>query len=252
MNILPSLDEFKLADGFKPHIGFRVVVSGGNKFYQNTLYARDPQSDATSSTLQDHLCWKRTPSPFVSLWRSWSRAVEWAESRKRLGAEDIDIVAVWIYDRVVYDAHKAAMVLPLLRNKLHCCKNEVVTIGFGSHDNHNILARFSWVTERKWETVIFFLERMPTSADLPVGLLDFEFGTERDDFEREQTRRWKEDPFAALRAEVYSRTGRDDKPKVYKLARLLYEKIPPWLSLVEKKQDIAAEMVMARLAGLHN
>lgn len=125
----------------------------------------------------------------MSLWRSWSRAVEWAKSRKRFGAVDIDIVAVWIYDRVVYDAHKAAKMLSLPGQKLDYYKNEVVIIGFGGDDDYSILAGFSWFTERSWERVTFLLDRMPSSTDLPVGVLEFEVDTDRDEFDREEARR---------------------------------------------------------------
>lgn len=94
MATLPPLDTFKLEDAEKPRIGFRVIASGGEEWLRNSLGSRDPQADATSQTLLAHLAWK--PAPFVSLWKSWSRAVSWAKSRQRLGGEDIDIVAVWM------------------------------------------------------------------------------------------------------------------------------------------------------------
>lgn len=252
MNTPPPLDEFRLEDARKPYIGFRVVVSGGQGYCRNTLEPRYPLADATSLTLQNHLAWKKTPSPFVSLWTSWARAVQWAEGRRRFGAINIDIVAVWIYDRVVYDAYKAAKVLPLPGKKLDYYKNEVIIIGIGGEDDYSILARFYWVTQRKWETVAFFLDPIPSLTNLPVGSLGFAFGTEEDEFERKESYRWQRDPYMYLMHEVYSRTGSYDKIKVYYLALLLCGKQPPEPVVLPlaRRRATASEELNARFAEL--
>lgn len=224
MNMLPELDTFKLADAHKPPIGFRVVVSGGEERLRNSLEARDPQAklELTSLLLRDHLTWKRAPSPFVSLWKSWPRAVRWAESCARRGARDVHIMAVWIDDQVVYDAHKAAKMLPFPRNKPSSFyKDEVVILGLGGKDDYSILAGFYWVTERWWRMVTFVPNKRTSSTFLPIGPLSFEASSVDDEIERRQATAWEEGAFVALRDEIYSRTGLYDNEKAKLLAQIL-------------------------------
>lgn len=251
---LPPLDTFQLTDADKPRIGFRVVVSGGKEFFRNTLGSPNPQADATSQSLLAHLAWK--PSPFVSLWKSWTRAVNWAKDRQRLGAEEVDIVAVWIHDLVVYDAHKAAMTLLLPSEKQHdWYKGEVTIRGFGGEDDSNILACFYRVTERQWEKATFVLDGKPLTATLPIGLLEVEVNSEEEEDEREDARRWQKGGFAALREEVYFWTRSRDNSKVHDLVKLLCEEpfatAPPILRPPTSQDAASPELLaIAKLANL--
>lgn len=252
MVTLPPLNTFKLEDAEKPRIGFRVIASGGEEWLRNSLGSRDPQADATSQTLLAHLAWK--PAPFVSLWKSWPRAVSWAKSRQRLGAENIDIVAVWIYDLVVYDAYKAAATLPLPPNKrLSFYNDEVVTRGLGGEDENKILACFFRVTERLWETVSFVLDGRPFSTSLPIGLLEVEVSSDEEEAEREDARRWQKGGFAALREEVFFRTKSRDNSKVRDLVELLCEEpsaTAPAIPPRPTSQDVASPELSSKLAKL--
>lgn len=258
MNMLPDLDTFKLADAHKPRIGFRVVASGGEARLRNTLKPRHPKAEATSQTLLNHLCWGKGPSPFVSLWRSWSKAVRWAKSRERLGLRHIDIVAVWIDDQVVYDAHKAAITLPLPQKKRpEYFENEVIILRLGGENDYNILAWFYRVTERQWETVTFKLLLNGTpwhlSSTLPIGLLEFEVGSDEYEIERRETERWQQVGFSTLRGEIYYRTGCYDNSKVFNLAWILCGKPDPPAPLMLPRptsQPITSDELNARLANM--
>lgn len=247
MNSLPPLDEFRSVGVEKPCVGFRVVASGGNERFRNPLGPRNPQTDATSLVPRDHLTWRMAPSPFVSLWMSWHRAVQWAEKRAERGATDIHIVAVWIHDQVVYDAHKAAMTFQL---PLQFHKNEVIIVGHGVEHDYSVLAGFHWVTERQWETVTFVLDGMPLSIRLPIGSLEFEADSKLDEIEFEKSVRWQKGGFAALRFEVYSSTESHDDSKVDVLARLLCKKPFCAEEVVATSRDIASVELMDQLAKL--
>lgn len=244
---LPPLNIFELADADKPRIGFRVVASGGVDWVRNTLESPNPQADATSQTLLAHLAWES--SPFVSLWKSWTRAVNWAKDRQRLGAKKVDIVAVWIHDHVVYDAHKAAITLPLPKEKRHdWYKDEVTILGLGGEDDSNILACFYRVTERQWETVTFDLDGRLLTASLPIGLLEVKVSSDEEEDEREDARRWQKGGLAALREEVFSSTRSYDNSIVYVLAELLCEKLPgraPVVTSRPGRRNIASKDLLA-------
>lgn len=252
MATLPPLDDFEMADADRPRIGFRVVASGGEEWLRNSLGSRDPQADKTSQTLLAHLAWK--PSPFISMWKSWPRAVNWAKSRQRLGAEDINIVAVWIYDLVVYDAYKAAATLPLPPNKrLNYYKDEVVIRGLRGDDENKILACFFRVTERLWETATFVLEGRPFSTSLPIGLLQVEVSSDEEEAEREDARWWQKGGFEALREEVFFRTKSRDSSKVHDLVKLLCEEPSATATVIPRRptsQDVASPELLANLAKL--
>lgn len=249
MATLPPLDNFEIADADRPRIGFRVIASAGEEWLRNTLESRDPRADATSQTLLDHLTWEREPSPFVSLWKSWARAINWAKDRQRLGAKKVDIVAVWIHDHVVYDAHKAAITLPLPKEKRHdWYKDEVTILGLGGEDDSNILACFYRVTERQWETVTFDLDGRLLTASLPIGLLEVKVSSDEEEDEREDARRWQKGGLAALREEVFSSTRSHDNSIVHVLAELLCEKPPgraPVVSSRPGRRDIASKDLLA-------
>lgn len=257
MDTLPPLDTFKMADADKPRIGFRVVASGGDDGLQNTLGSRDPQADATSQTLLDHLTWEKVPSPFASLWKSWLRAVKWAKGCANRGAQDVNIVAVWIHDQAVYDGHKAATTFQLSSIKpLNYYKDEVIILGLGDEDNCNILTEFYWVTERKWETVTFVLDGTPFSASLPIGSLEpkVKVSSDEEEAERKELKRWQKGGLAALRHEVF-RTGSHDNFKVDVLAKLLCEKPFPTARVMFSRpgrHDIASKSLLALRSGKRN
>lgn len=240
---MASLHAFEMADADKPRIGFRVFASGG--WPQNPQGSRDPQADATSQTLLDHLTWREVPSPFVSLWTSWSRAVNWAKDRQRLGAEEVEIVAVWIHDHVVYDAYKAATTLPISSENRHFHKGEVIILGFGDENDRNILTGFYWVTERKWETVTFVLDGRSLSTSLPIGLLEPQVNSDEEENESEKATRWQEDGLTALSEEVYSRTRSHDDSKVHALAQMLGDGPLPVTSSRPGRRDIASPRLLA-------
>lgn len=131
-------------------------------------------------------------------------------------------MAVWIRDRVVYDAYKAATRLRLPQDKLPIYfRHECIVIGI-SDDDYSTLAWFHRVTERKSERV-FFDRMFSRSTLLPVGPLQVLPET-RDDIDEikyadRESQRWKNDGSAALSDEVYCRTG--DYRKVSALAGLL-------------------------------
>lgn len=256
----PNLDTFKLAGEDKPCIGFRVIVSSGDERYRNNPRSRHPQTYAGTLALQNHLEWmNEEPSPFVSLWTSWLRAANWAKSRARSGAEDIDIVAVWIHGQDVYDAYEAASMLRLPPEKLReYYYGEVVIVDRGWNDDFRVLARWKWVTERRWETVTFdlFNYTASPSTSLPIGKLEFEPRNDDEILENREARRWENRGFTMLAHEVCIRAGPENDSKAVMLAFLLCEdhltRGPPcpsiWLAkLVAGDADTLRELRSLRL-----
>lgn len=256
MTTLPSLDTFKLADADKPRVGLRVFVSGGDERYRNILRSRDPQADATTLTLQHHLTWRKESSPFVSLWTSWRRAVYWARSRAKSGGLDIDIAAVWIHDQDIYDAHDAATTLPMPYKKLpDYHRDEVIIVDRGGEVDFRIIARFPWVTERRWKMVTFDDLTEPSTTSLPIGPLYFE---PRNDEERSQDMmniRWRDRELAALEDEVISNVGlKSDYAHIaVHLVRVLCKEpcsTDPVPVLLPTRQDAGSDKLVARFAEL--
>lgn len=223
MATMPDLDAFKMADEVKPHIGFRVIVSGGDEWRRNTLRSRHPQADATSLTLQHHLAWtKRTHSPFVSLFAFWPRAVKWAKDRARRGGLDIDIAAVWINDQDVYDAYEAATtLLPPPERLLDYYVSEVIIVDRGRPADFQLLAKWKWVTERQWERVTFDWPTGYFSTSLPIGPLTFEPHNDEEIVENRKAILWENQGLEALADEVCDRAGPGNSSKIVILARLL-------------------------------
>lgn len=169
---------------------------------------------------------KEKPSPFVSLWNSFLRAVNWAKSRARNGAEDIDIVAVWIHEQNVYDAYKASNRLRLPPEKLReYYEGEVVIVDRGRDADFRALAKWKWVTERRWETVTFHLPNYSESvaATLPIGPLEFEPRNEAEILENGKGRRWENRGFTRLADQVRNRAGLGKDYMAVMLALLLCE-----------------------------
>lgn len=255
---LPTLDTFKLADSEKPSIGFRVVVSGGDGWLQNSLRSLYPQAEATPATLEDHLRWGKTPSPFVSLWTSWYRAVNWAKSRAKKGGLDIDIEAVWIKEQDVYDAYKAAMTtLPLgPATPLQYYVGEVVVVDRGGDADLSLLDQFHWVTERQWERVEFDFVGKKMSTSLPIGSLAFETTDAQQSIGDKEARRWEGRDFAALLMGESPRTTGSGLLKVseaWELAHLLCREPCPAVpipTLRPTRNDIASDELTARLEAL--
>ncbi|SCO44880.1 uncharacterized protein FFMR_07666 [Fusarium fujikuroi] len=59
----------------------------------------------------NHLSRKQVPSPFTSLFRSWESAIQQRDYLIKKGAYDVLIIAIWLKDRVVYDAENITVSL---------------------------------------------------------------------------------------------------------------------------------------------
>ncbi|KAI7771527.1 hypothetical protein LZL87_011730 [Fusarium oxysporum] len=56
----------------------------------------------------DHLSRKQAPSPFTSLFRSWESALRRRDQMIKKGASEVLVIAIWLRNRVVYDAENIA------------------------------------------------------------------------------------------------------------------------------------------------
>lgn len=95
-------------------IGFRVDYNGcgTGSMMTNGLYPRilDPEPRTPSlEVAYQHLLWKsRLSGPFVSIWRSWARALRWARYLQKKNCRGIIIYAIDldVVQNPIYDAHK--------------------------------------------------------------------------------------------------------------------------------------------------
>ena len=99
----------------------------------------------------DHLSWARVPSPFVSFFRTWERAMNWRENliTNRVG-RGIRIIAVWLKGLTrVYDAYEIALCLGYpsaevgVRPRLENHKDELLVEGGIHGDDYRVLAIFN-------------------------------------------------------------------------------------------------------------
>lgn len=151
-------------------IGFRVDYDGcgtGSKM-TNGLYPRLLDHELRTPTLEvayQQLLWKsRLSGPFVSIWRSWTRALRWARYLKKrnchgimIHAIDLDVVGNPIYDasKVVKELQNRNRALELAPKNHHeelilyngtddsTCAN-MASIPAGS-DNVKVAAHFTYV-----------------------------------------------------------------------------------------------------------
>ncbi|KAF2208215.1 hypothetical protein CERZMDRAFT_87938 [Cercospora zeae-maydis SCOH1-5] len=98
-------------------IGFRVDHSacGTGTKYTNGLYPRlyDDNASCSPPTLSlahHHLLWKsRLAGPFVSVWRSWTRALRWARYLRKKGCTEIMVHVIDLDaippEHTIYDAN---------------------------------------------------------------------------------------------------------------------------------------------------
>ena len=149
-------------------IGFRVDYDGcgtGSKL-TNGLYPRLLDHELRTPTLEvayQQLLWKsRLSGPFVSIWRSWARALRWARYLKKrnchgimIHAIDLDVVGNPIYDasKVVKELQNRNRALELAPKNHHeelilyngtddsTCAN-IASIPAGS-DNVKVAAHFA-------------------------------------------------------------------------------------------------------------
>ncbi|KAF4961663.1 hypothetical protein FGADI_26 [Fusarium gaditjirri] len=56
----------------------------------------------------NHLSWKQVSSPFASLFRSWESDLRLRDQMIKKGAFEVLIIAIWLRNRVVYDAENIA------------------------------------------------------------------------------------------------------------------------------------------------
>lgn len=104
-------------------IGFRVECHAPNPRYaskQQIQLGTDGRSSLTTEcnipdnkrdfieAAANHLSRKQVPSPFTSLFRSWESAIIQRDYLIKKGAYDVLIIAIWLEDRVVYDAENIA------------------------------------------------------------------------------------------------------------------------------------------------
>ncbi|KAF5588896.1 hypothetical protein FPANT_6456 [Fusarium pseudoanthophilum] len=98
-----------------------------------------------------HLSRKQVPSPFTSLFRSWESAVQQRHRLMNGGALKVLIIAIWLEDRVVYDAENIAKSLGYVEcpaapdeetRPLHLHTDEIFITGGISPSENRILATF--------------------------------------------------------------------------------------------------------------
>ncbi|KAH6976787.1 hypothetical protein EDB80DRAFT_626490 [Ilyonectria destructans] len=139
-----------------PTIGFRVECHNPNlecynaRLLNGSILPRGVPADQTWDNVDAHLSWAHQPTPFVSFFTSWERAIRrrgWL-IRSR-GATDVVIIAVWLKDKPqVHDALKLATTLgysdqPLHpRRRLSHHRDEVLVYGGIAAEEHRILAYF--------------------------------------------------------------------------------------------------------------
>lgn len=108
-------------------LAFRVLASGGNVANHADVLARNPAKLPTYQSIRNHLRWKRRPSPWVSLYTSWSAAMRRAKWYHQRGAVTVDIAIVNLdrHQARCFDAAEAArMLVPEINPKFFC--NEVL------------------------------------------------------------------------------------------------------------------------------
>ncbi|KAJ5271832.1 hypothetical protein N7524_005101 [Penicillium chrysogenum] len=70
----------------------------------------DSSNSPDSSAFDSHLSWKKVPTPFVSFFGTWTRAMRWREWLERNHHTDIKVVALWARDMGhVYNAMTVAL-----------------------------------------------------------------------------------------------------------------------------------------------
>ena len=72
-------------------IGFRVVANGYNHY---DIVARNPTAPTTFTTVDNHLTWQHSTTPWVSVFSTWSAAMRRAKWYTNKGARDVVIVVV--------------------------------------------------------------------------------------------------------------------------------------------------------------
>lgn len=139
-------------------IAFRVEFQDGGAHYNNQTLAlngierRGPFvfSGCWLDVVDDHLSWTLTNTPFMSLFRSWERALTWrAWGIKRYRPENVVVIAVCLRGMEnVYCAHTAAKFLGYEegsedpRRKLENHEDEVLIQGIMPESELRILAMF--------------------------------------------------------------------------------------------------------------
>jgi hypothetical protein len=89
--------------------------------------AEDAGGPATYGIALRHLRWHRVPTPFVSAFASYERALGWAGFLQRQGHREVYIVVIDTYtvtDGHLWDAHSIARRLGLVGQRLQYRKNE--------------------------------------------------------------------------------------------------------------------------------
>ncbi|KAL7959981.1 hypothetical protein V8C34DRAFT_277926 [Trichoderma compactum] len=127
-------------------IGFRVEVHDENHPYQNCTFndgdmiARNPWRTGDAQACRDHFRWgSRRRGPFISFFTSWKAALRRQQLMLSRGAEEVDIVAVWLNGlSLAYDAFRIARDLGL--DNLEWFRNEVLVHGAIYADSYRILA----------------------------------------------------------------------------------------------------------------
>ncbi|KJZ69299.1 hypothetical protein HIM_11312 [Hirsutella minnesotensis 3608] len=137
-------------------IGFRVECHDAtNVRYFNGSMGPEGMiprgTDLTTSweSLDAHLSWTREPTPFLSFFRSWDRAMIWRQHLIERGGTNIIILAVWLEGKPrIYDAHAIARMLDYEvgsadpRRRLEHHEEEILLHGAIFSNEYRILACF--------------------------------------------------------------------------------------------------------------
>ncbi|KAH6867696.1 hypothetical protein B0T10DRAFT_502205 [Thelonectria olida] len=139
-----------------PTIGFRVECHNPGldcynaRLFDGSILPRSAPIDQTwSEAVNTHLSWTHQPTPFVSFFVSWQRAMGWRRWLIRSkNATNIVVIAVWLRDKPgVYDAFELAIDLGYSsqsgsRRRPANHEGEVLVYGGIAADEYRILACF--------------------------------------------------------------------------------------------------------------
>ncbi|XXH01653.1 hypothetical protein Hte_008013 [Hypoxylon texense] len=99
-------------------------------------------NDSIEQTLDAYLSWKHEPTPFISFFASWERALRWRDWLiQRRGARDVVIIAVWLRGKPeIYDGRAVAAALGYEENRLKYHAEEFILRGGIDAPDNRILA----------------------------------------------------------------------------------------------------------------
>jgi hypothetical protein len=165
-----DLDQFR----WSCDIGYRVEVHDQLHIYRNSTFdghgnmvVRDPHRHDYQQACWDHLSARTVGGPFMSFFRTWQAALRRWQRMRKLGAQNVFIVAVWLKGLGgVYDAYEISQTLRFGSSDPFLY--EILVHGGISAQEYRILAVFRGSC---LEDTVLCLDEMIATGQLPNEFL---------------------------------------------------------------------------------